>query len=188
MTEHGEFSLHASEQYDDLEFVVYDQGDHRHIIGRCLFREQFGKDSSSEILMMARAKQLGRQFAAAHCAKDALALIRTLEEDAAVHFWEEDDERELILLDKVAKAMTTALGERDAFRSAATFCSILKISGSDDVFHAFSERWRPMAAPSAEMTLQAARDMEKSLLDQFRDGYAQDFERIRAAGSALSPR
>lgn len=163
--------------------MVYDQGDHRHIIGRCLFGNRFGKDSSSKILMMARAKYLGRQFAAGACAEDALALIRTLKEDAAVHFWEEDDERESILLDQVTKAMITALGEQDTFRSAATFCSILKIQGSDDIFHAFNDRWRPTALPSPEMTLEAARDMEEHLLVQFQNGYTRDFERIRSMGT-----
>jgi hypothetical protein len=182
MTTPGTFSHHASEQYESLEFVVYDQGEHRHIIGRCLFREHFGKDQVSEILMMARAKYLGRQFASGSCAEYALALIRSSEADA-VHFWEEDEERERVLVDKVAKAMLTSLGEPDAYRSAATFCSILKISGSDEIFHAFHERWRPAAVPTEEMLLQAARDMEESLLEQFPNGYAEDFARIRS-GSA----
>ena len=188
MNEHHAFSHHRSEQYDSLEFVVYDQGEHRHIIGRCLFREHFGKDGSSEILMMARANHLGRQFAARSCAEDALALIRTLDEDA-IHFWEEDDERQFEHLDKVTKALTTALGERDAFRSAATFCSILKIAGSDDVFHAFSERWRPASSPSDDMMLEAARSMEESFEEQLPNGYAEDFARIRSQKmSGIQPR
>jgi hypothetical protein len=186
MTDLGTFSHHPSEQYDSLEFVVYEQGEHRHIIGRCLFREHFGKDEVSEILMTARAKHLGRQFAARSCAEDALAVIRSLEEDA-IHFWEEDDERELMLLDEVTRAMTTALGERDAFRSAATFCSILKIAGSDEIFHAFSERWRLAATPSSEMMLEAARSMEQSLEEQFPNGYAEDFARIRHTQTPLRP-
>jgi hypothetical protein len=178
MPSNGSFSLHQSEKHNTAYFEVFDLGEQRFVIGRTINRDT----NMGEFFMMARAKSLGRKSAASECAADALEIIRSSPEDEP-YFWYEDAARELELLDKVSQALLTSLLDADAFRSSMTFCKIMKISGSDAVFHGFSERWRPAAAPTEAMILQAATEMEESFMEQYGDYHAVDLLRIRSEAS-----
>jgi hypothetical protein len=182
MPSNGFFSFHQSEKHDTAYFEVFDFGQQRFVIGRTINRDA----NMGEFFMMARAKNLGRKSAASECAADALEIIRSSPTDEP-YFWYEDEARELELLDKVSQALLTGLLEADAFRSSMTFCKIMKISGSDAVFHGFNERWRPAAAPTEEMLLQAATEMEESFMEDYGDYHADDLLRIRSEVSPPQP-
>lgn len=182
MSSNGFFSLHQSERHDTAYFEVFDLGEQRFVIGRTI-----NPDSNmGEFFMMARAKNLGRKAAASDCSADALEIIRSSPVDEP-YFWYEDEARELELNDKVSQALLTSLLDADAFRSSMTFCRIMKISGSDAVFHGFNDRWRPAAAPTQEMILQAAKEMEESFMEQYGDYHADDLLRIRSEASHARP-
>lgn len=182
MPSNGLFSFYQSEKHDTAYFEVFDHGEQRFVIGRTI-----NPDSNlGEFFMTARAKSLGRKSAASECAADALEIIRSSPEDEP-YFWYENEARELELLDKVSQAILTSLTDADAFRSSMTFCRIMKISGSDAVFHAFNERWRPAAAPTEAMMLQAATEMEESFMEQYGEYHANDLLRIRSEASQARP-
>lgn len=175
MTNNGIFSFHQSEKHDTAYFEVFDLGEQRFVIGRSINPDA----NMGEFFMMVRAKNLARKFAAKECAADALEVIRSSPTDEP-YFWYEDEERELELLDKVSQALLTSLLDADALRSSMTFCKIMKISGSDAVFHGFNERWRSAALPTEEMLLQAATEMEESFMEEYGEYHADDLLRIRS--------
>ncbi|NTF17196.1 hypothetical protein G6L37_01970 [Agrobacterium rubi] len=182
MTDFGFFSKHPSEEHDDIDFEVFEADEHRFVIDRCIS----GDGNWGEFFMMSRAKHLGRQFAARACSEEALAVIRSVPADAEM-LGRADTAFELELLDKVSTSMLSALCEPDAFTSAATFRGLMKISGSDALFHAFHDQWRQMASPSSAMLLQAAREMEMKFEERYGEYHSTDLARIRAGDTPPQP-
>lgn len=187
MSGHGHFSFHRSEKNDSVDLELFNAGDRKFVIGRRVRRGFDRSGNMGEFFMMARAKSLGREFAARQCAPDALEAIRSSPEDEP-YFRFEDQAREWELLDQVDRALLTSFLDADALRSSMTFCKIMKISCSDAIFHGFNDRWRPALAPTEEMLLQAATEMEESFIEEYGDYHADDLESIRSAITLPQPR
>lgn len=175
MTDLGTFSIHPSEEHDTIDFELF------HLEGRTfiLDRRPFGEGNWGEFFMLSRAKYLGRQFASKACAADALETIKLIPEDAE-RVPTSDQAQEWETLDLISKSLLTALCDRDAFTSASTFCGLMKISGSDAIFHAFEDHWRPAAAPTEEMLAQAATEAEEKFVERYGDYHAHDIAVIRS--------
>jgi hypothetical protein len=150
-------SQRQSREYEDLSFIVFELGETRHVIGRGLFGDK-NCCVVPDTLLTARAKQLARECAARTYAVEALSLLRDIPNTAGL-LETSCKEHEWALLDEVTRAMSTALLQDDAFPSASAFADAMKVSGFDELFHAFHDQWRPAVVVTDDMLIQAAAEM-----------------------------
>ena len=155
------FDVPSTEQRD-VTFVCCEVAGQRFVIGRYLFGRP---NSVSQILYEGAARQLAKQASAKANAADALQVVRAASQYNFDVFESGDDTDEQATLLKVEENLFNALSGENAFESAVYFARGMKISGFDDLFYAFRDRWRPAVAITEEMALQAAVMAQETFLD-----------------------
>lgn len=169
----GEFSLHDSEDYEGLQFVAFEICGERHVICKHLGGSDRDWHSLAQTVLNASARLVARREVAAALAPEALALVR-LRDDLLI-FEADDEYEENNQLEKLARALESGLAGEDSFESAKWFSRDLGISGYDDIFYAFRDRWKPAFVITEAHLLNAAKDKEEKFLNQ----YPTEVERIQ---------